>query len=179
MSETNTENQRDRENSESRRRSPIFRPTTTATSGNSFDTFEIRICLWILRRPPSFSLSAPPESARRMEIEMPRKPFVPGNDGMGGGRPVGSRNKLQGDFLKALAEDFAQNGIGAIRIARVERPVEYLKVIASVLPKELVLEQSILADLSDEELSSHIALLQRLQASKVAEQDETIEKTKH
>ena len=103
---------------------------------------------------------------------MSRNRFQPGNDGHGGGRPLGSRNKLQGDFLKALAADFAVHGAGVIRIARVERPVEYLKVIASVLPKEIVVEQSILADLSDEELAGHISLLQRLQSRNVAERED-------
>jgi hypothetical protein len=101
---------------------------------------------------------------------MNRNRFLPGNDGHGGGRPLGSRNKLQGDFLKALAADFAEHGAGVIKIARIEKPIEYLKVIASVLPKELVLEQSVLTDISDEELAAHISILQRIQA-KVAERD--------
>jgi hypothetical protein len=93
---------------------------------------------------------------------MPRNIFQPGNDGHGAGRPAGSRNKLQGDFLKALAEDFAMHGAGVIKIARIEKPVEYLKVIASVLPRELIVDQGVLADLSDDELAQHIALLQRM-----------------
>jgi hypothetical protein len=96
-----------------------------------------------------------------------RKVFQPGNDGHGGGRRAGSRNKLQTDFLEALAADFAEHGAGVIRIARVEKPIEYLKVIASVLPKEFVVEQSVLVDLSDEELGQHIALLQRMRARSV------------
>ena len=77
------------------------------------------------------------------------KPFQRGvsNDGNGGGRRAGSRNKLQTDFLEALAADFAEHGAGVIRIARVEKPIEWLKLIASVLPKEIVLEQSVLVDL--------------------------------
>ena len=74
--------------------------------------------------------------------------------------------------MKALAADFAEHGAGVIKIARIEKPIEYLKVIASVLPKEIVVEQSVLADLSDEELANHIALLQRIQAGKLADQDE-------
>src|SRR5919201_5475014 len=103
---------------------------------------------------------------------MNRNRFLPGNDGHGGGPPLGSRNKLQSSFLKALAEDFEQNGAGVIKIARIEKPVEYLKVIASVLPKELVLEQSVLSDISDEELAAHIAFLQRLQAGKAEKGDD-------
>src|SRR5689334_18898409 len=93
---------------------------------------------------------------------MSRKTFQPGNDGHGGGRRAGSRNKLQTDFLEALAADFAEHGAGVIRIARVERPIEWLKLIASVLPREFVIEQSVLADLSDEDLAAHISVLQRL-----------------
>ena len=100
------------------------------------------------------------------------KRFLPGNDGHGGGRPVGSRNKLQGDFLKALAADFTEHGAGVIRIARIEKPVEYLKVIASVLPRELVLEQNVLSDLSDEEIAANLALLQKIQLNKRPQEEQ-------
>jgi hypothetical protein len=110
---------------------------------------------------------------------MSRNRFLSGNDGHGGGRPLGSRNKLQGDFLKALAADFAEHGAGVIKIARIEKPVEYLKVIASVLPKEIVVEQSILADLSDEELAQHISLLQRLRARPDSTTESDGDTTKH
>src|SRR5262249_48522221 len=107
-----------------------------------------------------------------------KKLFQPGNDGHGGGRRAGARNKLQTTLLEALAADFEQHGAGVIRIARVEKPVEYLKVIVSVLPKELIVEQSQLADLSDEELAAHISLLQRMQMRAAAERDETVQTEK-
>jgi hypothetical protein len=44
-------------------------------------------------------------------------------------------------MLEAIAKDFEQHGEEAIEIARMERPVEYLRVVASLLPKEF--EQSI------------------------------------
>jgi hypothetical protein len=97
-----------------------------------------------------------------------KKLFVPGNNGMGGGRPKGSRDRLQKSFLYALADDFEREGAGVIRIARIEKPVEYLKIIASVLPKELIVEAGVIGDLSDEELDRHISLLQRMQAQAVA-----------
>jgi hypothetical protein len=103
--------------------------------------------------------------------------FQPGN--RSGGRPLGARNKLQREFLEALATDFEQHGPGVIRIARIEKPVEYLKVIASVLPKELVVEQNILADLSDEELAQHISLLQRLRRSDSPPEPDPADSTKH
>ena len=74
-----------------------------------------------------------------------------------GGRQPGTRNKLQGEFLDELAKDFAANGAGVIRIVRTERPADYLKIIASVLPKEwLFSEGGPIAELSDTELAQVI-----------------------
>ena len=49
------------------------------------------------------------------------KQFQPGNRGNPGGKPVGSRNRLQGDFMLALANDFAKEGKRAIVEARETR----------------------------------------------------------
>lgn len=53
------------------------------------------------------------------------------------GRPKGARSKLGEDFLLALHKDFATHGKEAIEAVREEKPDVYLKVIASVLPKEV------------------------------------------
>lgn len=72
--------------------------------------------------------------------EIPQKDekgrFLPGNSGFGG-RPKGARSKLGEHFLKAMLEDFEQHGEGAIATVRDEKPDQYLKVIASILPKEI------------------------------------------
>jgi hypothetical protein len=74
------------------------------------------------------------------------------------GCPAGAKNRLQGDFLHALAEDFREHGADVIGIARCEKPVEYLKIVASLMPKELLLTQdSALTDLTDEQLESALA----------------------
>ena len=49
-----------------------------------------------------------------------------------GGRTKGAKNRLSHAFLTALAEDFEQHGIEALKIARIERPVEYIKVVAGL-----------------------------------------------
>jgi hypothetical protein len=76
-----------------------------------------------------------------------------------GGRPKGAKNRLSHVFLTALAEDFEQHGVQALKIARVERPVDYIKVVAGLMPKELEIMDSRLTDLSDEELDVFIAKL--------------------
>lgn len=63
--------------------------------------------------------------------------FAPGVSGNPAGRPKSARSKLSEDFFKALAEDFAENGILALQAMRAERPQEYIKAIASLQTKEI------------------------------------------
>jgi Family of unknown function (DUF5681) len=81
------------------------------------------------------------------------KKWAPGESGNPAGRPAGAKNRLQSDFLHALAEDFREHGAGVIRICRIERPTEYLKIIAGVLPKELDIHATtVVQELSGEEI---------------------------
>jgi hypothetical protein len=87
-----------------------------------------------------------------------------------GGRVKGVKNRLSHAFLTALAEDFEQHSVEALKIARIERPVEYIKVVAGLMPKELEIMDSRLTDLSDEELDVFIAKLRaQLRGSVVAD----------
>ena len=61
--------------------------------------------------------------------------FKPGQSGNPAGRPRGAKAKLTEEFLKALLEDFARNGKEAIRKARDRSPVQYLRLIATLVPK--------------------------------------------
>jgi hypothetical protein len=111
------------------------------------------------------------------------KRFLPGNDGHGGGRPQGARNKLATKFLWDLLAEWEQHGAGVLRICRIERPIEFAKIVASTLPKEFSIEPSALADLSDEDLAAGLALLQRLQLNKHKQEPgqpvQTDERTRH
>ncbi|MBB2959854.1 DUF5681 domain-containing protein [Methylobacterium sp. R2-1] len=80
-------------------------------------------------------------------------PFKPGQSGNPAGRPKGSRNKLGEAFLTALSSDFDTHGVLAIQAAREEDPVAYVKVVASLLPKELKIERSAVEEMSDDELA--------------------------
>lgn len=78
--------------------------------------------------------------------------FPPGVSGNPRGRPKGARNRLGEDFLKAMAEDFEEHGAEAIQQVRRDRPQDYLKVIASILPKIISVKTDDLESLSDDEL---------------------------
>jgi hypothetical protein len=88
------------------------------------------------------------------------------------GRPAGARNKLATKFLWDLLAEWEQHGAGVLRICRIERPIEFAKIVASTLPKEFTIEPSALADLSDEDLAAGLALLQRLQLNKHKQESE-------
>ena len=67
--------------------------------------------------------------------------FKVGNLG-GPGRPLGSKNKLSEYFLHELADHFEEHGRDAIEQVFRDRPGEYLRIIASLIPKELILEKT-------------------------------------
>lgn len=79
--------------------------------------------------------------------------FEPGNPG----RPKGSRNKLGEAFISALADDFDQHGPEVIAQVRLEKPDVYMKVCASILPKELTVTTN--DGLTDEQARARLAEL--------------------
>jgi hypothetical protein len=83
--------------------------------------------------------------------------FLTGN--IGGGRPLGARNKLGEAFIAALHDDFAEHGVAAIQTVRTEKPDQYLKVIASLLPKDVNLNVNNEIEMSDDELRERIRSL--------------------
>ena len=75
-----------------------------------------------------------------------------------GGRRKGRRDRISTALLEAIARDFEEFGADAVKIARVERPVEYLRVVASLLPKEFEITDNRLKDIPDDELDAFIEL---------------------
>jgi hypothetical protein len=57
--------------------------------------------------------------------------FKPGHPKVGG-RVVRSRDKVGRNFVKAIQKEFEEHGEEVIRIARIEQPVEFLKLVAKV-----------------------------------------------
>ena len=83
------------------------------------------------------------------------KPFEKGMAKLGG-RTKGVKNRLSHAFLTALAEDFEQHGVDAIKIARVERPVEYVRIVAGLMRRELEITETQLMQIPDDELDAFI-----------------------
>lgn len=105
--------------------------------------------------------SDPDKTGEERRDSRPKPPvehqFKPGNPG----RPKGSRNKLGEAFLAELHKDFQAHGSDAITKVRDQKPDAYLKVIASILPKELKVSVDEFDELSDDELDRRIRHLAR------------------
>lgn len=87
----------------------------------------------------------------------PEKQFKPGQVANPAGRPKGARNKLGEAFLQDMLADWEEHGKEVIEAVRVDKPDQYLKVVASVLPKELNVKVSELDELTDDQLARQLA----------------------
>ena len=88
-----------------------------------------------------------------------------------GGRRKGTRDRISTALLEAIAADFEEFGADAVKIARVERPVEYLRVVASLLPKEFEITDNRLKDIPDDELDAFIELARQRRLSAASTND--------
>jgi hypothetical protein len=73
--------------------------------------------------------------------------FLTGNIG-GPGRPVGSRNQLGEEFVAAMLADWTEHGAAVLEQVRSTSPVAYLRVIASLVPQRLAIDEPPGYDLS-------------------------------
>lgn len=83
--------------------------------------------------------------------------FKPGQSGNPAGRAKGNRNQLGDKFLEAMLDNFTANGPETIEAVRIDKPDQYLKVIASILPRELNVKINDFDDLTDEQLARQYA----------------------
>lgn len=85
------------------------------------------------------------------------RPFVLGQVANPAGRPKGSRNKLGEVFIQALHADFEAHGEKVIEAVRKDKPAEYLKVVASLLPKQVEIREGAFDGVDDEQLAALVA----------------------
>lgn len=83
------------------------------------------------------------------------------------GRPRVFKDRLTTDFIRELANDFAENGANAIKNVREQEPAQYLRVVASLVPKELEVRRP-LSGIDDDKLAEILAILQATQIDAVA-----------
>ena len=107
--------------------------------------------------------------------------FKPGESGNPAGRPKGARSKLGEEFVQDLLADWKEHGAKVIIDVREDKPDQYLKVVASILPKELNVKVSELDELTDDQLTSQLAFIaaQLARAGVVAGDGEAPEATAH
>ena len=101
--------------------------------------------------------------------------FKPGHN-IKGGRPRGSRNKLAQQVFDDIFRHWNEpaggelcKGQAALELLYREKPGDYLKLTASVLPKEFVFENAV-TELDDEELDR---MIEALRARAIAARQET------
>lgn len=87
------------------------------------------------------------------------RPAKPGEVRNPNGRPKGSRNKLGEAFIADLYADWLAHGSEVIEAVRKDRPQDYLKVTASILPKQLEVKTDAFDGVSDEELASLVTIV--------------------
>lgn len=85
--------------------------------------------------------------------------FKPGESGNPSGRPKGSRNKLTEDFLKDVLDAWTESGKAAMAAMIADKPSEFVKMVAGLVPKEATLNINNADDLSDAELAERIRTL--------------------
>jgi hypothetical protein len=80
--------------------------------------------------------------------------FKPGQSGNPKGRPKGSRNKLSEEFFRDLCRAWEEYGAAALTTAAYTSPVEFIKVVASLMPRdvEVTVTQIKAEQMSDDQL---------------------------
>jgi len=106
-------------------------------------------------KPKKAAIKANPEQSVSTGGQEKPYLFQPGQSGNPAGRPKGSRNKLGEAFIQAMYDDFTEHGADVIDKVRLEKPDQYLKVVASILPQQLNVKVTPFEEMTDDQLRKH------------------------
>lgn len=100
------------------------------------------------------------------KLKAPPTAFKAGAEwkGNAAGRPKGSRHKLGTAFIDDLYEAWQTQGKDVIARVIEERPHEFLKSVASILPKEIEVKTTAVQDLSDDDIAAALIALRSVGA---------------
>ena len=93
-------------------------------------------------------------------------PFKSGAEwkGNAAGRPKGARSRLGDAFLTDMLAAWTEKGRDAIDRVIEERPHEFIKAVAQILPKEVNVRTEVVQELSDDELTAALIALRSVGA---------------
>ncbi len=83
------------------------------------------------------------------------RPFEPGNPG----RPKGSKNKLVEDFLGDVLDAWKTKGKAALDEMIADKPGDFVKMVAGLVPKEATLNINDHSELTDDQLAERVRIL--------------------
>lgn len=95
--------------------------------------------------------------------------FLTGNNG--GGRKKGGRNRLTETFITTIESDFAEYGPEVLAKLRVDDPSAYIRIIASLIPRDLILKREQERDFSELSFPELIDLIDNIRENANIEQE--------
>jgi hypothetical protein len=98
-----------------------------------------------------------------------RHRFAKGNTYGRKGRPLGSKVKLSESFLAGIAADFARHGKDVIQYVRQSEPSTYLRIVASIVPKETIAKLEVSGEVAIEHRQQQILNAYRLLGENIVE----------